>query len=517
MVTHDIRSAIHGNRILYLEDGKILDELSLSAYQNDDGKIRERKLSDWLSSLSWQDNKFYGKRNGENIMSELKENRMGTEPIPSLLLRTAVPLMLSLLANNLYNMVDSIFISHVSEDALTALSMASPVQQLMAALGCGIAIGLNAAVSKALGEKNREKARQTASAAIFLGICAWMIHMLCCVLFVKHYFYWQTAGNQIIAEYGISYLRICMLFSIGQMMQWVFDRLIIASGKSMLFLITLGMAAVVNLILDPILIFGYLGFKPMGSAGAAIATVIGQSCGAVLGVVLNIRYNKEIPIRFTLKPDKRMIFQILRVGIPTSIMQGLVSFMGIIMNTILYSFSSTAVAVYGICVRIQNLAGIPVHGIDNGLIPIVAYNYGAKMRKRIDESIRWALIYALVLTGIVTILLEVFPAQILYLFDASETMLSIGSLAIRILAVSWLLSVFGFVISTTFQALGNGNYSMYVTVTRQVVLPVGFAFLLSRMGSLWIVWIAFLVSEILAMPLILYLFGRTKKMIINQI
>ncbi len=446
-----------------------------------------------------------------------KENKMGTEPIPPLLLKTAIPLMLSLLANNLYNMVDSIFISHMSEDALTALSMASPVQQLMAALGCGIAVGLNAAVSKALGEKNQEKAKKTASAAIFLGICAWMIIMLCCILFVRPYFQWQAGQNQRIVEYGISYLEICMLFSIGQMMQWVFDRLIIANGKSMLFLATLGTAAVVNLILDPILIFGFLGFAPMGTAGAALATVTGQGCGAVLGVVLNVRYNKDIPIWFTIKPDGRMVFDILRVGIPTFIMQGLVSVMGIVMNMILYGFSSTAVAVYGICARVQNLAGIPVHGIDNGLIPIVAYNYGAGKRKRIDESVRWAFIYAAALTGIVIVLLELFPAPLLALFDASEAMLSIGIPAIRILAAGWLISVFGFVIGTTFQALGNGGYSMYVTVMRQVALPIGFAVLLSRTGNLWMIWIAFLAAEILTIPLVVFLFGKMKRMVLNQI
>lgn len=448
-------------------------------------------------------------------MAEIAENRMGTEPIPTLLIKTAVPLMLSLLANNLYNMVDSIFISHVSEDALTALSMASPVQQLMAALGCGIAVGLNAAVSRALGEKNREKVKKTASAAIFLGICAWLLIILCSVLSVRKYFYWQAEGNQVIAEYGISYLRICMLFSLGQMMQWVFDRLIIASGKTMLFLATLGTAAGVNLILDPILIFGYLGFAPMGTAGAAVATVIGQCCGAVLGVVLNLRYNKEIPIAFTLRQDKHMLLAILRVGIPTSIMQALVSLMGIAMNTILYGFSSTAVAVYGICARIQNLAGIPVHGIDNGLIPIVAYNYGAQKRKRVDESIRLAFLYAMILTGIVTILLEIFPVSVLNLFDATETMRAIGTPAIRILAVSWLLSVFGFVISTTFQALGNGSYSMYVTVARQVILPISFAFLLSRTGNLNMVWLAFVAAEILTIPLIFYLLGRMKGVYYN--
>lgn len=270
-----------------------------------------------------------------------------------------------------------------------------------------------------------------------------------------------------------------------------------------------------NLILDPILIFGYLGFAPMGTAGAAVATVIGQCCGAVLGVVLNLRYNKEIPIAFTLRQDKHMLLAILRVGIPTSIMQALVSLMGIAMNTILYGFSSTAVAVYGICARIQNLAGIPVHGIDNGLIPIVAYNYGAQKRKRVDESIRLAFLYAMILTGIVTILLEIFPVSVLNLFDATETMRAIGTPAIRILAVSWLLSVFEFVISTTFQALGNGSYSMYVTVARQVILPISFAFLLSRTGNLNMVWLAFVAAEILTIPLIFYLLGRMKGVYYN--
>lgn len=450
-------------------------------------------------------------------MEEINENRMGTESIPSLLLKTSVPLMLSLLANTLYNVIDSIFISHLSEDALTALTIASPIQQLMGALGCGVAVGLNAAVSKALGEKDREKGRKTASAAIFLGICSWLLITLCCFLFVEPYFNWQTNGSQTIAEYGVSYLRICMIFSLGQMMQWVFDRLIIATGKTMLFLATLGTAAVVNLILDPILIFGYLGFSPMGTSGAAIATVIGQSCGAVLGVILNIRYNKEIPIKFSVKPDRQTLANILRVGIPTSIMQGLVSCMGIVMNTILYSFSSTAVAVYGICARIQNIATIPVHGIDNGLIPIVAYNFGAKNKNRIYESIRYAIIFSLALMVIITILLELFPVPILYLFEASDNMLAIGAPAIRILAVSWLISVFGLVISTTFQSLGNGAYSMCVTVARQVALPIGFAFILSRTGDLNIVWTAFLISEILTIPLLFILFNRIKKTVLNQI
>ena len=232
---------------------------------------------------------------------EQKENRMGTQPVPRLLLGTAVPLMLSLLVNSLYNVVDSIFVSRVNEAALTALSLAAPVQTIMSALGCGVAVGLNAAISKAMGEHNREKVRETASAAMLLSIGAYLLIALACVLGVRPYFAWQAAGQPEIAAYGVDYLQVCMLFSFGQMAQWVFDRFLIATGRPMLFLVTLSTASVTNLILDPILIFGGFGLPAMGTAGAAYATVIGQCLGAAAGVIVNLRMNPEIPIRFTLK------------------------------------------------------------------------------------------------------------------------------------------------------------------------------------------------------------------------
>ena len=323
-----------------------------------------------------------------------KENQMGTMPIPKLIITMSIPLIISLLVNNLYNLVDSIFVSRVAEDALTGISLAAPLQMIMIALGCGLAVGLNAMVSKAMGEKNKEEVKKTTSAAIVMALGAYLINVVVCLLLVRPYFAWQTGGNEGIAEYGIAYIQICMLASLGQMTQWVFDRLLIATGKSALFLATLGTASVVNLILDPILIFGLFGLPAMGTAGAAIATVIGQTAGGLLGIYLNIKRNREIPIHFTLHISRHCVVNILRIGIPTAIMQGIMSVMGIFINTILHQFSSTAVAIYGILLRVQNIAQIGVQGMNNALIPIIAYNYGAKKEKRIHETVKYAFLYA---------------------------------------------------------------------------------------------------------------------------
>lgn len=445
------------------------------------------------------------------------ENSMGTMPIPALVRKTGFPLMLSLLVSSLYNVVDSIFVSYISEDALTALSMAAPVQMLMSALGCGIAVGLNAVISKELGAGNQNEVEKTASAAVFLGISAYVLIAVGGILFTTPFFSWQSGGNIEIFQYGTAYLRICMVFSLGTMGQWIFDRFLIATGHSSLFLITLSIASITNLILDPILIFGYFGLPAMGTAGAAIATVIGQFGGAGAGIWLNLKKNREIPIRFTYYPSAKCISNILRVGLPTAAMQGIVALTGICMNTILRSFSSTAVAVMGVCNRIQNLATIPPHGIDNGLIPIVAYNYGAKNKDRIEQAIRWALLYSFAIMGAVLVLLECFPIQILSLFDASETMLGIGIPAVKILSVSYFLSVLGMVYSTVFQALNRSSYSMYLTLFRQVALPLGLALLFSATDQIVLVWTAFPLAELISIPLAFYLMNKIKKGILLRV
>lgn len=439
------------------------------------------------------------------------ESIMGTIPIPRLIIKTSIPLIISLLVNNLYNLVDSIFVARVSEEALTGISLAAPLQMIMIALGCGLAVGLNAMVSRSMGEKKREEVKKTTSAAIVMAFGAYLINVIVCLLVVKSYFAWQAGGNEAIARYGTSYIQICMLFSFGQMIQWVFDRLLIATGKSTLFLATLGTASVVNVILDPILIFGYFGFPAMGTAGAAIATVTGQLAGGLLGIYLNIKRNQEIPIHFTLHIQKRHVVNILKVGIPTAIMQGIMSVMGIFINTILYQFSSTAVAIYGILLRCQNLAQIGVQGMNNGLIPIIAYNYGAKKEKRVHETIRYAFIYAVIIMTVILIALELIPDRILMLFDASDQMQKLGVPAVRIMSVSFFVSSIGIIFAAIFQGFGNGNYSMYLAFMRQVILLIPILLIGAFMGNITIIWYGFVIAEALSIPYGIWLYRKIKK------
>ena len=424
------------------------------------------------------------------------ENSMGTAPMSRLILTTGLPLMLSLLINSLYNFVDSVFVSRVAEDALTALSLASPVQVFVSAMGLGNAVGLNAAISKALGEKNPDQVKKTASAAIFLAVCSWILISVVCLLGVRLYFSWQSGGNETIAAYGRDYLSICMLFSLGQMGQWVFDRFVIASGKSHLFLFTLSAASVTNLILDPIFIFTF----GLGTRGAAIATVAGQFVGLFAGILINRRWNREITYTLTLKPDRASIRTILRVGIPSSLVQILSSFVAVVLNTVLLVFSSTAVAVYGVCSRMMGLCTMGVHGINLGLIPITAYNYGARKPERIQSAVSWAMRYSVLFFMPFLLLLELLPGTVLRLFNASEHMLSIGTPAVRILAVAWLIAIPAQVVASALQGLSRPRPGMVLTMLRQAVLPVLLALVLSLTGWLPSIWLSFVIAELACIP-----------------
>lgn len=437
------------------------------------------------------------------------EEKMGTMSVPKLIISTSIPLTISLLINNLYNLVDSIFVAHISENALTGISMAAPMQMLMIALGSGLAVGLNALVSKALGESNREKAKDVTSAAILMIFGAFVLNVLICLLFGKVFFMWQANGNMEIYRYGLSYLRVVMLLSLGQMTQWVFDRLLIATGKSSLFLITLGTASVVNLILDPILIFGYFGFPALGTVGAGLATVIGQTTGGVLGIYLNKKKNTEIPIHFTFRVSGEWVKGILKVGIPTAMVQGIMSVMGIFINTMLCYFSCTAVAIYGILLKVQNIAQIFVHGMYNALIPIVAYNFGARKRNRIFESVRTTFGYAIVIMLIVVSLIECIPDKILLLFDASEKMLTIGIPAVRIMSVSFLFSSISLVFAAIYQGFGKSIYSMCLSIIRQVIILIPFLLLSVWLHQIYIFWLAFVIAEMLAIPFGIGFFKKT--------
>lgn len=443
-------------------------------------------------------------------MSEpaVKENSMGTARMGRLVLTTGIPLMLSLLINSLYNFVDSVFVSRVSEEALTALSLAAPLQVLVSALGLGNAVGLNAVISKALGNKRPDLVRKAADASIFIALCSWVILAVLCLFLVRPYFDWQSGGNETIARYGRDYLTVCMLFSLGQMGQWVFDRFVIASGRSSLFLFTLSAASLTNLILDPILIFGWFGLPRLETLGAALATVIGQTVGMLAGIFINRRWNREIPFGFTLRPDGQSIKAILKVGVPSTLVQVLTSFVSVLMNTILLAFSASAVAVYGICTRIYGVVSVGVHGIDNGLIPIVAYNYGAGKKERISQALKWALADSVLLFLAFFAVLEFAPALVLQLFDASDHMLQIGIPALRILAVAWLAGIPALVVTAGLQGLSLGGASMVLTLTRQAVLPVVFALVLQFFGNLDLIWVGFILAESAGIPLALFLWKR---------
>lgn len=449
-------------------------------------------------------------------MAEISKSSsdMGETGVSGLVLKMGVPLMVSLLINSLYNFVDSVFVSRISEDALTALSLAAPVQILMSAMGLGIAVGLNAVISRALGEQNEERVKKTASAALVLAFLAWVLVVILEVTAMRAYFRWQSGGDEIIMHYGIPYLRICMLGSLGMMGQWVFDRFVMASGKSSLFLFTLSAASVTNLILDPILIFGYFGLPAMGTSGAALATVIGQWAGCFAGYFINCRWNREIPIQFTAKADRECIAAILKVGVPSTLVQAVSSVLAVYVNSVLMSITPTAVAVYGACVKIQGLVMVGANGMGSGLIPVVAYNYGAKKTDRIYRSCRWAMLYSFLFYGIFFLIMEIAPERVLLLFDASEEMLAVGVTALRMMAVSYLLSNVCLTYSAALQGLGLSVPSMLLTMCRQVVLPVIFLAGLSRLGSLPLIWLAFVLAEAAVIPAGILLWRRESEKVL---
>ena len=418
----------------------------------------------------------------------MEENKMGTVPVSSLVISMGLPLMLSLLISSLYNFVDSVFVARVSEDALTAISLAAPMQLIVSSLGLGNAVGLNAVISRAF--------------------CSWILNCILCLAFARIYFESQSGGNEAIASYGIQYLSICMLASFGQMGQWVFDRFVMASGKSHLFIFTLSAASLTNLILDPIFIFGWFGLPRMETAGAALATVIGQFMGCLAGMLINKKWNPEIPFAFTLKPDWESVREIIKVGFPSTLVQIFTSVVNMAMNAIVITFSSTAVAAFGICTKIQNITTVGVHGITNGLIPIVAYNYGAKQKERIRQSIRYGILYGGGLFLIFFAVLESCPGFVLKLFDASDNLMNIGVPALRILAVAYLLSIPGLIYQASLQGLSLGKESMYISMTRQAILPLVFAFILKWFGNLNLIWVSFVLAELCGIPLAMMLWKR---------
>ncbi len=447
----------------------------------------------------------------------VKENKMGTMPVNKLLISMALPMMVSMLVQALYNIVDSMFVSYISEDALTAVSLAFPIQQLMIALGSGLGVGVNAVLSKALGEKDFDKANSAAKNGIFLSVASFIVFFFV-GLFVVDPFYMSQTKDAEILQAGHDYLTVVCCASFGMYMQFIFERLLQSTGRTVYSMVTQGVGAIINIILDPILIFGMFGLPAMGVKGAAIATVIGQIIAAALGCILNIKKNHDIHISFTgFKPDLGIIKTIYIIGVPSIIMQAVGSVMNYGMNQILIGFTSTATAVFGAYYKLQSFIFMPVFGLNNGMIPIIAYNYGAGKRERVVKTIKSSVILAvcIMLTGLAV--MQIFPAQLLGIFNASDHMLSIGVVALRLISLSFVFAGYCIIMGSVFQALGNGVYSMVVSIVRQLVVLLPVAYLFSLTGNINLVWLSFPIAELFSVTLSTVFLFKINKKIISKI
>ena len=417
---------------------------------------------------------------------------MGVLPINRLLVTMSAPIMLSMLVSALYNVVDSIFVSRISENALNAVGLAFPVQNLMIAVATGTGVGINALLSKSLGEKNVERANLAASNGLFLAVCSYVVFAVAGVLFSRTFFLVQTDVAEIV-EGGTAYVTICTVCSFGIFLQIALERLLQSTGKTVYSMVTQLLGAVINIIFDPIFIF----VLDMGVAGAAVATVLGQIVSALFSIYFNAKKNTEISLQLRgFRPNGAVIRRIYSVGVPSIIMASIGSVMTFSLNKILIGFTTTATAVLGVYFKLQSFVFMPVFGLNNGMVPIVAYNFGARKPERMIGTVKLAVLYA---TGIMVLGVAAFqllPDRLLGFFEASDFMLEIGVPALRTISIHFLLAGFGIVSSSMFQALGHGVLSLAISLVRQLVVLLPAAWLLSLGGQLELVWWAFPLSEL---------------------
>ena len=444
-----------------------------------------------------------------------QENKMGTMSINQLLITMALPIIVSMLVQAMYNVVDSMFVARISEDALSAVSLAFPVQNLMISIAVGTGVGVNALLSRSLGAKNQKDADKAAMNGIFLAFCSYLLFLVLGFTACEFFFRTQTDNETIIA-YGTTYLRICLIFSFGMLLQIMFERILQSTGRTMYTMITQGLGAILNIILDPILIFGLFGAPKMGIAGAAVATVIGQVVAACLAIYFNFKINTDVSLAFRgFRPDKKSISQIYAVAIPSILMMSISSVMVYGMNLILITFSSTATAVFGVYFKLQSFIFMPVLGLNNGMVPIIAYNYGACKPGRITKTIRLASSYAMVIMIAGFLLFQTKTEWLLQLFDASPQMIAIGLPALGIISWSFLLAGICIVRSAVFQALGRGMYSLIVAFIRQLVVLLPVAYLLSLSGNIHFVWWSFPIAEFVCLVVSGLYMHRVKKKIFD--
>ena len=431
-----------------------------------------------------------------------KENKMGVMPVPRLIVSMSLPMMFSMLVQALYNIVDAFFVAKIEEAALTAVSLALPLQMLMIAVGSGTGVGINAMLSTSLGEKRYDKSNAAANTGIFLAFCSFIVFLFLGLFVAKPFIAGQTESASI-TEYGTTYLMIVMICSLGLFFQLT--------------------GAIINMILDPVMIFGLFGFPALGMAGAAVATVVGQTIAAIVSIILNMKKNKEITFEWKkiLHPDPEAIGRIYKVGIPSILMMSIGSVMSYLMNRILGFFSDiaeTARAVYGSYFRLQSFFFMPVFGMNNGIIPVLAYNYGAKKRKRIDEALRFGVIAAVVIMLFGTLVFELIPDKLLDIFEADANMKAIGVPALRIIAVHFPIAAVAISLGSVFQAFSKSIFSLVISVCRQLVVLIPAAWILAVVtGDVNKVWFSFIIAEVVSGLLSVIFFRYVYKTTIGPI
>ena len=444
-------------------------------------------------------------------MSEnIQENKMGVMPIPKLLFNMAIPMVVSMLMQALYNIVDSAFVGMYSTHALEAVSIAFPIQNLMIAFATGTGVGINALLSRHLGEKKFEEADTTANTGLFLAICSYALFALMGLTIVRPFFSMQSDIAEVV-NYGEEYLTIILLCGFGIFGEITNERLLQATGRTVYSMITQGTGAIINIILDPIMIFGYFGMPALGVKGAAIATVIGQCVAFALALIFNIKVNKEINIKVSkiFKPKLKEIAKIYEIGVPSIIMSSITSFLTVGMNLILKKFSEDAITVYGVYFKLNSFIFMPVFGLNNGMVPILSYNYGARKPDRIKKTIKLGMSCAVAYMLVGLAVFELIPNKLLMIFSASENVMSIGVVALRIIGLSFLFAGIGIVSSTVFQAIGNPLHSLLISVLRQLVIIFPVAYLLSLTGSVDNVWWSYPIAEVVSFVLCVLFLRRT--------
>lgn len=429
-------------------------------------------------------------------MSNMESKKMGEMPVTKLVFNMSLPIIISMVVQALYNVVDSVFVGQYNAHALEAVSLAFPIQNLMIAVAVGIGVGTNALVARFLGARKNDRASNAANAGIALSVIGYAIFAILGIFVIKPFFHMQT-GLEEVASYGNEYLSVIMFFGMGIFIEVIAERLLQSTGKSRLSMISQATGAVINIILDPIFIFGYFGLPEMGARGAAIATVIGQIIAAAIAIILNITSNKEIKLSIPqiIKPMGEDIVKILKIGIPSMVLNAVTSISVFVLNIILRGFSESAITAYGIYFKLISFIYMPIFGLNNGLVPIFSYNYGSKQIKRIRKTYKVGIVSAIIYMAAGTLLFEVLALPALHLFGATGEVETIGIVAIRIMALGFIMSGIDIINSTLFQSVGNPMHSLIVNVFRQLIILIPVAFLLSLTGNVDNIWWAAPIAE----------------------